>query len=298
MNENINKTQYKFVCLIPTFKPQEYWESVDKGFDLAKADFDQYNVSIDKMYFDQYNVKSFIQASDDVLTCSPDAVLLAPVFKEETISFLAKLTSQNIPFSFIDSMIPDTNFLTYYGQNSFQSGYLAAKLLLDSMTEKTEIMVVRTKRNGTEANQTISRYNGYLQYIKDNNLTDYIININVEFNENDEDFNNKLLAKTLATHPQIKGAITFNSKVYRLATNMPSNIRVVGYDILPLNVQYLKMGVIHCLIAQHPEKQAYLTVRDMCRELILNQKIKKINYMPIDILFKENIEDYINFLNY
>jgi hypothetical protein len=33
----------------------------------------------------------------------------------------------------------------------------------------------------------------------------------------------------------------------------------------------------------------------MCRELIFKQEIKKINYVPIDILMKENIEDYMNF---
>jgi LacI family transcriptional regulator len=58
----------------------------------------------------------------------------------------------------------------------------------------------------------------------------------------------------------------------------------------------LKRGVVDCLIAQRPDKQSYFTVRDMCRELIFRQEIKKINYMPIDLLLKENIEDYMQFI--
>ena len=48
-------------------------------------------------------------------------------------------------------------------------------------------------------------------------------------------------------------------------------------------------------MAQRPEKQAYFTVRDMCSKLVLKQQVNKINYMPIDIIMKENIDDYINF---
>jgi len=60
-------------------------------------------------------------------------------------------------------------------------------------------------------------------------------------------------------------------------------------------VAYLKQGIIDYLIAQRPDKQAYYSVRDLCRELIFRQEIKKINYVPIDILLKENIEDYLQF---
>ena len=33
----------------------------------------------------------------------------------------------------------------------------------------------------------------------------------------------------------------------------------------------------------------------MCAKLIQKQSITKINYVPIDILIKENIEDYMQF---
>lgn len=140
-----------------------------------------------------------------------------------------------------------------------------------------------------------------MQYIKDNKLTGYVEYIDVEFIENDEDYNFKLLEQIFATYHNIKAAITFNSKVNRLAMHLASfnrkNIRIIGYDLLDLNVRYLKRGVIYCLIAQRPERQAYYSVRDMCRKIILKRTPNQTNYMPIDILFKENIEDYKNFYN-
>jgi len=294
-----SKKQYRFVCIFPTFEPGEYWETIDKGFDLATLEFQHHNVFIEKKCFNQYDSQSFVSVSASVLESNPDAVFIAPVFKNETLILTAELSKQHIPFSFIDSQIEEADFLTYYGQNSFKSGYMAAKLLLALMPEGTQIVIIRTKRKGSGSNQTFSRSKGFMHFVQEKNLENKIEIINVELNNKDEAENLEILKQTFTNHTNIKAAITFNSKVYRLASLLEAlnktNIRLIGYDLLNENVKYLQQGVINFLIAQRPDKQAYYSVRDMCRELIFRQEIKKINYVPIDILMKENIEDYMQF---
>ncbi|HEY6913176.1 MAG TPA: LacI family DNA-binding transcriptional regulator [Paludibacter sp.] len=294
-----SKKQYRFVCLFPQYEQGEYWEIVDKGFSLAAKDFIHHNVHIDKRCFNQFDANSFITVSNEILNNEPDAVLISPIFREETIKFTSELAARGIPFSFIDSTIDDVDFLTYYGQNSFKSGYIAAKLLLESMSEKAQILVIRTQRKGSVSNQTLSRNNGFMQYIQEFNLGNQYELINVEFKNDDEESNRRILSEVFNSNSNIKGAITFNSKVYRLAMHLDAlnhtDVRLIGYDLLDQNVSYLQQGVISYLIAQRPDKQAYFTVRDMCKELIFKQEIKKINYVPIDILIKENIEDYMHF---
>ena len=294
-----SKKQYSFICLFPEYQPGEYWESIESGFVAAAQEFLHYNVLIKKYYFNQFDANSFVEASEKILENAPDAVFLSPIFRNETFDFTNKLKIQNIPFSFIDSMIDDIDFLTYYGQNSFKSGYIAAKLLLGSLPEKSQIMIIRTQRKGSVSNQTIARHQGFMQYMEENGLADKLELINVEMKDNDEASNLELLKTTFFENQNIKAAITFNSKVYRLAMHLDTlnhtDVRLIGYDLLSKNIDYLKQDVISYLIAQRPDKQAYFTVRDMCRELIFKQEIKKINYVPIDILMKENIEDYINF---
>jgi len=294
-----SKKQFRFVCLFPQFEIGEYWETVDKGFDLAAQDFIHHNVHINKRYFNQFDVNSFESISAGVLNDEPDAVFISPIFREETVKFTNELQERKIPFSFIDSMIDGHNFLTYYGQNSFKSGYIAAKLLLSSLPDCSQILVIRTKRKGSVSNQTLSRNAGFLQYIQEFKLENQFQLINIEFNNSDEESNRKALEDVFLANSNIKAAITFNSKVYRLAMHLHAinhaNVRLIGYDLLDQNVSYLQQGVISYLIAQRPDKQAYFTVRDMCKELIFKQEIKKINYVPIDILLKENIEDYMNF---
>jgi LacI family transcriptional regulator len=171
--------------------------------------------------------------------------------------------------------------------------------LLASLPDKAQILVIRTQRKGSVSNQTISRNNGFMQYLQEFNLQNHFELINVEFKNDDEESNRQILSEVFRVNSNIKGAITFNSKVYRLAMHLDelnhTDVRLIGYDLLDQNINYLQQGVISYLIAQRPDKQAYFTVRDMCKELIFKQEIKKINYVPIDILIKENIEDYMYF---
>jgi len=295
-----SKKQYRYVCLYPEHQSADYWEDIDKGFDLASQDFLHYNVKIEKKYYNQFDVKSFVNASNEILSSKPDAVFIAPIFRTETLIVAKKLSNNGIPFSFIDSIVEEADFLTYYGQNSFQSGYIAAKLIMSSLPEGSQILVIRTQRSGSFSNQTIARNKGFIEYIYEHKLDNKLELINIEFNNEDEDENRKVIIDVFEKNKKIKAAITFNSKVYRLAEYLESlnypNINIVGYDLLDKNVKYLKQGAISYLIAQRPDKQAFFTVRDMCRQLIFNQKVKRINYVPIDILIKENIEDYMHFI--
>jgi len=294
-----SKKQFHFICLFPEHKSGDYWQSVSNGFDLAAEEFVHYNVRVEKRYFNQFDIQSFISVYGEVLEIKPDAVFLPPIFRDETLKFTSELTQLQIPFSFIDSLIEETNFVTYYGQHSFQSGYIAAKLLLNSISENEKVLIIRTKRNGAVSNQTIYRHNGFMQYVKDEKLINKLELINIEFNDDNENSNLDVLRDVFTNHTNIKAAITFNSKVYRLAKYIEvlkcKDVRIIGYDLLEQNVSYLKQGVISYLIAQRPDKQAYYTVRDMCKELIFKQEVSKINYVPIDILMKENIDYFLKF---
>ena len=294
-----SKKQFHFICLFPEHKSGDYWQSVSNGFDLAAEEFVHYNVRVEKRYFNQFDIQSFINVYGEVLEIKPDAVFLPPIFRDETLKFTSELTQLQIPFSFIDSLIEETNFVTYYGQHSFQSGYIAAKLLLNSISENEKVLIIRTKRNGAVSNQTIYRHNGFMQYVKDEKLINKLELINIEFNDDNENSNLDVLRNVFTNHTNIKAAITFNSKVYRLAKYIEvlkcKDVRIIGYDLLEQNVSYLKQGVISYLIAQRPDKQAYYTVRDMCKELIFKQEVSKINYVPIDILMKENIDYFLKF---
>ncbi len=291
------KKQLRLVCLVPSFQIGEYWERVVNGFKLAQSDYQQYHIDVQIQYFNQYDVNSFIDETNKILTEAPDIVIFSPTFRDESLKFIQDLSERNIAFSFVDSMLENTAFLTYYGQNSFQSGFAAARLLFEGLPQNTVVLVVLTRSIGELSNQTLSRLEGFLQFIEKNNLNVGIKYI--ELSSTDIENNQRKLKTIFSENNNISAAITFNSKVYQLVSCLEKleirNLKVAGYDLLDRNVAYLKKGLISFLIAQRPGKQAYLSVRDVCTSLIFKQPVKKINYVPIDILISENIDSYTEF---
>ncbi len=293
-----SKKHFNFICMIPEYQQGDYWEQVEKAFHKAGRDFLQYNIHLDIQYFDQFDIQSFQDLSQEMTSLSPSAVILAPIFHDESLALCRSLTAKDIPFSFIDSVIDEADFTTYYGQNSAQSGYVAAKLLLNGLAADSKILVLRTQRKGSISNQTNFRFEGFMNYYNRHALSSMEL-IHLEITDEDDKRNLASIRELFEKNSGIRAAIIFNSKAYRLAKYLKrlnkTSVRMIGYDLLQKNVEFLKSDVISYLIAQSPGKQAYFTVRDLCTKIILKQKIKKINYVPIDIVIKENIDDYLEF---
>lgn len=295
-----SKKSYRFICLFPAYQKGEYWESIEKGFRQAAEEFENYKVEVLIEHFNQFDSSSFVEAAKTVMKYEPNAVIMSPVFRQETLEFTHQLSEKNIPFSFIDSMIEDADFIAYYGQHSSLSGYIGGKLLFQSLPPNSRILILHTFRKGSSgAIQTENRKKGFLRYMEENRLNDTTELLSVEIFEDDDERNIKLLQKIFDECKGIQAAITFNSKVHRLAKYFKilshPEIKLIGYDVLEENITYLKEDIVSYLIAQRPEKQAYCSIRDMSYHLIFNRKINKINYVPIDILIKENIDYYLNF---
>lgn len=295
-----SRRQYRFVCLIPEYRPGDYWQRVDDGFSEAGEEFLQYHVHIERRYFNQFDASSFQQTAEAVLADLPDAVIMAPIFRQETLEFVGRLSEEEVPFSFVDSMLDEADFVTYYGQHSFQSGYIMAKLLAGLLHGDAEVVVVRTQRkHGAVSNQTHNRYCGFMQYMKENRVSARIKLVDIEMKDDDEASNLEVLREAFRIHKNIKAAVTFNSKVYRLAMHLEAlgrnEVSLLGYDLLEKNTDYLRRDRIAYLIAQRPDRQAYYSVRDMCRKLIFGQPVTRIHYVPIDVLMKENIDYYTDF---
>ena len=58
------------------------------------------------------------------------------------------------------------------------------------------------------------------------------------------------------------------------------------------NAVCLRQGSISFLIAQHAFMQGYNCVDTLFKAIVLKQKVEPVNYMPIELLTKENVDFY------
>ena len=129
------------------------------GVDLASKDYANLNIDVEQILFDQYDSRDFEASADRLLAANADAVLLATIYKDPSIYLASRLGGRQIPYVCIDSDIEAANALSYFGMDSLQSGYLAAKLLLSDIVPQKDIAVFKINRYGNVgSNQTYLRY--------------------------------------------------------------------------------------------------------------------------------------------
>lgn len=290
--------KYAFACLLPQHERGEYWTDVEAGIHEALETYSDFNITVELSYYDPYDYRSFADASRNILEQEPDGVLFAPTAPQYTTPFTNELEKRTIPYIYIDSNIKEAPALSFFGQNSHQSGYFAARMLMLLAGDDAEEVVIFRKINEgiVGSNQQERREIGFREYMKEHHPDCRIWELDLHAKRDSEDA--QMLDDFFRQHPTVKNGITFNSKAYiigeYLMKQQKTGFNLMGYDLLQRNVDCLKKGGIFFLIAQQPTLQGFDGIKALCEHLILKKEVARVNFMPIDLLTKENIEYYYN----
>ncbi|HEX2937107.1 MAG TPA: substrate-binding domain-containing protein, partial [Bacteroidales bacterium] len=276
----------------------EYWEAPYLGIEKAWKEIADYNIVLKSLFYNQFSASSFKQKVNDLLEINPDAVVLAPTFVEESIQLCHQLDDRGIPYIFIDSNIEAVNNMAYFGQHSYQSGFLAARLLESGLNEESKIAIFSPEGEAL-SNQSISREKGFVSYFEERKIRQRYQFLTCRYDVVNEAKREQQIINFLEKNRTVSAALVFNSRVCDIAriieTHQMKGIKLLGYDLLKENEDFLRKDIITFLIAQRPEEQGYRSVSSLFNALVLKREIVKNQYIPIDILTKENLEFYINF---
>lgn len=289
--------KYVFACLLPQHEVGEYWTAVEIGINDALIAYSDFNVSITLSYYDPYDYHSFTDAAKAILEEVPDGIMFAPTAPQYTKPFTEELRKRETPYIYIDSNLRDQPALSFFGQDSNQSGYFAARMLMLLAGAEDEIVIFRKINEGiVGSNQQERREVGFREYMQEHHPDCLIWELDLHAKRDTED--TQMLDDFFAKHPKVKNGITFNSKVYIIGEYLLkrniSDFNLMGYDLLQRNVDCLKEGSVFFLIAQQPVLQGYNGIKTLCDYLILKKEVQREHFMPIDLLTKENIEFYYN----
>ena len=287
---------YTFYMVLPKHESEAYWQEIETGASEATERFRDFSVSKKIIYYNRFNTSTFAQVMGEVLKQQPDGVVVVPSQLDITRKYTDIMHAQGIPFILLDSYMPDLRPLAFYGQDSFSSGYFAARMLMLFTPNEKEIMLMKQMRNGNVASkQQENRETGFRHYMHDHFPNVKIHEVNLSLDEKRENYH-AILEKFFEQHPLVHHCITFNSKAhlvgeYLLKSNR-RNIQIMGYDMVPKNVECVRQGSISFLIAQHAYQQGYACIDALFNAIILKKEVEPVNYMPIELLTKENIEFY------
>ncbi len=289
-----SKKHIHIVSLLP--EPTDtnmYWKNHPIGISRAFEELEPFSVSLTQVTFDMQSEADYQQKTRDVLNMNPDGVLLAPIFKAESQQFCLQMESGAIPYVFIDGYIENTNFLAYIGEDVFRSGRVAGQLTDIITSPGKDILAVNIARNIKNVHHLEKRTRGFIEYLsssghnKGNKLSINISETSPEVIKSEMD-------RIFHQNPEIGSVFVSGSKSYLIANYIEKagilSVGVIGYDLLDLNVKYLKSGITSFLIGQRPEEQSYKGIKKLFDYLSINKKPEKIEYLPVDIVTSENVD--------
>ncbi len=285
--------QYTIAVLIPDAAPGEFWEISRRGIDIELSTPLSSGMNVVHVGYDQYDGASFSAASRKVLEMKPDGVVLAPMYKSESLAFVGELAAAQIPYAYVDSKLEEENYLAYFGMPMVQSGHLCADLLTQGHRIQS-VLIVRIRRNDEDRyDPNVHRRAGFLDY-----MLEHCPDCNIHYlfiDPTHPERVDSLLSEFHSAHPEVRNLVMFNSRIYLVAPFIEKNyvegLRVVGFDNLDANVAALKKGCVTMLIAQHPDQQVAQAIQTLAEFITLKKRpARRDNLVHMDILTRYNAD--------
>jgi LacI family transcriptional regulator len=290
-----SKKEYRFACIIPSYKEGDYWEEIYKGFIEAAGSIQFASVTLDIHFYDQTDVQSFRNECSEIIERRPSGVIMNAVFKDAVTEFAHQLQSLAVPYAFVDNKIDEIDYLMYYGVDPYKSGALGA-FLLTTRCHVQEVLLVRLIRDSKhKADPNAPRRHGWTDYIKKHFPDCKIHTIFIHPDKPEETM--ETLEQFFLEHPSVKHVAMTNSRVFLIDEFLeqhpdPDRI-VVGFDDLKRNLTSLRKGNIEYLVTRHIPQQSFKLLNNFAECVIKGTSpSRRNNYVHMDILHRSNLDDY------
>lgn len=293
--------KYKIAIVSPDPASDIFW-ALPRGGIVSVLDlFRHYGITTEYFDFNVFRKEDYCIQMENALASRPDAILTAPTFTHESMEYLDQALKLNIPVITFNTEINHPAIISYTGQHSYNSGYLAGRLLHLRLQPGDEIIAFNLGHELSNAQHYTDKINGLKAYVNDHALCD-----NPVFCYESDQFedSNKLqlfFERVQSAHPKMKGLFFTNSRAYMLIDVMSEEFikkcNIIGFDMVGPNIKLLKEDKLDFIINQNPVRQGYMSMMNFVNHFILKKEFKNTQYLPLDIVIKENVEFYTDFAN-
>ena len=293
-----SKKIYHIAALIPDPACDNYWREPQLGVEKAENAVKQYGVRVHQYIFNPYEVSSYIEQAEKLTESNPDGIFLSPIFYHDTLPFFRTWQEKNIPFILFNTHIAESGALSYVGQDSYQSGLLAGKLIHYGQPQPCTILILHIDEEIKNAAHLAKKKESIRDYYQKNDPSKTYKVITAELSHPDQPGFEDQLYQIIDSEPDLKCIYVTTSKSYEIAACLAhrriDHIKLVGYDLIPKNINYLNNGAISFLINQNPKGQGYWGIHQLVNHLVFKKEVPALKYLPLDVVTKENASYYIS----
>jgi ribose transport system substrate-binding protein len=246
------------LTLIAGVKGDEFYITMNCG---AKAEAQAKGATLDFQGPDQFDASQQTPIVNAVAAKKPDAVLVAPTDTKALYAPIKQLADNGAKVVLVDTTLEKADMaVSQIASDNVAGGKEAAKTLLKLTGGSGKYLVINVKPGISTTDQ---RGQGFEQVIKSTSGAQYL---GQQYNNDDPAKAASIVTSTLAKNPDLKGIFATNlfgaegaATGLRQAGKL-GQVKIVGFDAGPKQVQDLKDGVVQALIAQQPAQIGKLGV--------------------------------------
>ena len=287
---------HKLAIVLPNYEGDEFWDAQKNGVLRALKGVKDFGVTGDVFTFNDRVHGDLLNLIPNIFSGEYEALVIAPTLSEDAEVIFAECEKQNIHYVQINTLLDRNNeySLGYVGQDSYQSGMLAGKLLDISTQINSSIALIHMESDVENSNHLIYKESGFYDYFGDRSKARVRTIMFPEFD------NKKKLAeliRDLVSGPDpVQGIFVTTSRVHHIVDVLlglgRQDIALVGFDMIRRNIDSLSRYKSLFLINQNPSLQGYYGIMRLFDYIMRKKRVDNKKYLPLDIITLENVSNY------
>ncbi len=262
-----------------------FMEKVLEGAKDAKAEVERLGADVIIRRIRDFDARRAVELMHELKKEGCDGIALVPVEDERLKETINEFADENIPVITFNSDIEDSKRLCFVGQDTFQSGRVAAGLMADILPPSGKVLVISGYPTSYGHK---NRARGFFQEF--GKLRDDVRLLDIQYDFDDDKMAEMITYGMLKEYEDLTGIYLAASGVQGVcraldALGMEGKVKVISNDLIDQNVQCLEEGKIRFLIGQDGYRQGYEPVMKLFGKLFDGKEPER-EYAYTEIVIK------------
>lgn len=262
-----------------------FMEKVIEGAEDAKAEVERLGADVLIRKIEDFDAGKAVGAMRELKEKGCNGIAVVPVDDEKLKDTIDELADEGIPVITFNSDMEESRRLCFVGQDTYQSGRVAAGLMADILPSGGKVLVIS---GYPTAYGHKNRTKGFLKEFAE--LRDDIQVLDVRYAFDDNRKAEMITRDVSEEYDDLAGIYLAASGVQGVCraleeSGMEKKVKVISNDLTTRNIQYLKEGKIRFLIGQDGYRQGYEPVM-MLFEKIFDGKEPEREFAYTEIVIK------------
>lgn len=260
-----------------------------QGVMEAKEEVERFGASVMIKTINDVNPEKAEAAMKELRAAGCNGIALVPVEDDRLVEIINEFTENDIPVVTFNSDIEMSRRLCFVGQDTLQSGRVAAGLMAEIIPPESAVQVISGyPSNRSHKNRTQGFVNELTKVRKDVEILD------VQYAYDDDRIAEMITKEMLKANKKLSGIYLAASGVEGVCKVLEEKelsgiVKVISNDLTPVNIEKLKGGVIQFLLGQEAHVQGYEPIMILFKKLFDGKEPEKeLYYTEISVKTKYN----------